>query len=315
MQINIQVLVKGDYIMKQHFEVVVVMAIGPNSKPEYILDTLNSFQYYTTSTHKIILIDNTRKDIGSEIKRALPDIDIIKIDKTSGSMAGLYINLSTAFQHALANYQFEAVLKIDDDALVIGENPEKEAIKLFKENSRIGIAGLHLQGQYPLVFTGDKWDNNYARQTLLAGTATWKFLKRPLVNLTLRKLYFKAFFNGYEMGEYVFGGSYFISKICLEKLNVAGYLPLYRLKNAVLSEDHMFSLLAKAVGLELGDLASGNLPFGLAWKGLPASPEMLLQKNKKIIHSTRKWENMGENDIRSYFKEFRQKNKTLTPSI
>jgi len=298
--------------MKQNFEIVVVMAIGPNSKPEYILDTLQSFQYYTTSTHKIIIIDNTLKNIGLEIKRAIPDIDILKVDKISGSMAGLYINLSTAFQHALANYHFDAVLKIDDDALVIGDNPEKEAIELFKENPQIGIAGLHLRGQYPLVFTGDRWDNNYARQTLLVGTCTWKLLKRPLVNLTLRKLYFKAFYNGYEVGEYVFGGSYFISRNCLTKLNEAGFLPLYRLKNAILSEDHMFSLLAKVVGLELGDLASDSLPFGLAWKGLPASPEMLRQKNKKIIHSTRKWENMNEDDIRAYFQRFRHKSKSST---
>jgi len=301
--------------MKQNFEVVVVMAIGPNSKLEYILDTLTSYQYYTTSTHKVIIIDNTRKNLGSEIKRIIPESDILKIDKVSGSMAGLYINLCTAFQHALANYDFKAVLKIDDDALVIGENPEKEALQLFRVNPRIGIAGLHLRGQYPLDFAGNPWDNNYARQTLLAGTCTWKFIKRPLVNLTLRNLYFKAFYQGYEMGEYVFGGSYFLSKHCLEELNSAGFLPLQRLEGAILSEDHMFGLLAKVAGLELGDLASGNLPFGLAWKGLPASPEMLLQKNKKIIHSTRKWENMGEDEIRAYFKKFRQEVKKPTTIV
>jgi len=301
--------------MKQNFEVVVVMAIGPNSKPDYILDTLNSFQYYTTSKHKVIIIDDSQKDLALEIKRSVPDIDILKTKKSSGSMAGLYINLANAYQYALENYHFDALLKIDDDALVIGENPEKEAIQLFKENPQIGIAGRHVQGLYPQDFAGNKWDNNYPRQTLLIGTSTWKFLKRPLVNYTLRKLYFKAFFNGYEIGEYVFGGSYFISENCLRRLKEAGFLPLLKLRNAILGEDHLFSLTAKVVGLELGDLASGNLPFGVAWKGLPASPEMLQQHNKKIIHSTRMWENMREDEIRSYFKSFRQKNKKGTPLI
>jgi glycosyltransferase involved in cell wall biosynthesis len=295
--------------MKQHFAVVVVMAIGPNSKLEYILDTLTSFQFYTTSTHKVIIIDDSQKDLALEIKSFISDIDIIKTKKNSGNMAGLYINLATAYQHAIQNYHFDALLKIDDDALVINENPEKDAIHLFKANPRIGIAGLHVRGQYPLDFMGTPWDNNYPRKTILVGTCSWKLLKRPLVNLTLRKLFFKAFYNGYEAGEYVFGGSYFVSEHCLIKLNEAGFLPLHSLGKAILGEDHLFSLLAKVVGLELGDLASGNLPFGLAWKGLPASPEMLLQKNKKIIHSTRKWENMNEADVRGYFKKLRQKAK------
>jgi len=294
--------------MKQNFEVVVVMAIGPNSKPDYILDTLNSFQYYTTSKHKVIIIDDSQKDLALEIKHSVPDIDILKTKKSSGSMAGLYINLANAYQYALENYHFDALLKIDDDALVIGENPEKEAIQLFKENPQIGIAGRHVQGQYPLDFAGNKWDNNYPRKTILVGTCSWKLLKRPIANFTLRKLLFKAFYNGYEIGEYVFGGSYFISENCLLRLKEAGFLPLLKLRNAILGEDHLFSLTAKVVGLELGDLASGNLPFGVAWKGLPASPEMLQQHNKKIIHSTRMWENMREDEIRSYFKSFRQKN-------
>ena len=298
--------------MKQHFEVVVVMAIGPNSNPEFILDTINSFLYYTTSTYKVIIVDDSQKDLALKIKRTLPDIDILKTGKPSGSMAGLYINLANAYQHALQNYHFSALLKLDDDALVIGENPEKEAIQLFKENPQIGIAGLHVRGQYPQDFVGNKWDNNYPRTTILVGTSSWKLLKRPLVNLTLRSLVFKAFYNGYEIGEYVFGGSYFISELCLQKLHEAGYLPLYKLRKAILGEDHLFSLTAKVVGLELGDLASGNLPLGVAWKGLPASPEVLRLNQKKIIHSTRRWENMQEDEIRAYFKQFRQKSENLT---
>jgi len=301
--------------MKQHFEIVAVMAIGPNSKLEYILDTLNSFLYYTTSTHKIIILDNTRKNVSSEIKKAIPDIDILTIDKVSGTLAKLYVNLSIAFKYAIDNYTFDALMKIDDDALVIGESPEKEVIQLFKENPKVGIAGMHVYGQYPLDFAGNKWDNNYARTTILVGTCTWKLLKRPFVNLALRKLVLKAFYNGYEIGEYIFGGTYFFSEDFIEKLDKAGYLPLYKIRNAILADDHIFSLLAKVVGLEFGDLATGDLPLGLWWKELPASPEMLLQRKKKIIHSTRKWENMNEDDIRDYFKKLRQKKENLTPII
>jgi len=41
----------------------------------------------------------------------------------------------------------------------------------------------------------------------------------------------------------------------------------------------------------------------------------LLQRKKKIIHSTRKWENMNEDDIRAYFKKLRQKKENLTSLV
>ena len=301
--------------MKQKFELIVVMAIGPNSKLEYILDTLISFQFYTTCTYKIIIIDNSLKDISLEIKAVIPDIDILKINKISGTLGGLYINLALAFKHAIQNYHFDALMKTDDDALFIGESPEKEAIRLFKENPKIGIAGLHVRGLYPLDFAGNAWDNNYPRKTLLVATCSWKILKRPVANFALRQLFLKAFYNGYDIGEYIFGGTYFFSELYLTKLNEAGYLPVYKLKNAILGDDHLFSLMAKVVGMEMGDLASGNLPLGLFWKTLPASPEMLLQKNKKVIHSTRKWENMNEDDVRGYFKKLRQKAEKPTATV
>ncbi|RZK87714.1 MAG: hypothetical protein EOO62_38780 [Hymenobacter sp.] len=67
----------------------------------------------------------------------------------------------------------------------------------------------------------------------------------------------------------------------------------------------------KAAGLQLGDLAIGDLPFGVAWVGLPASPETLELANKKIIHSTRSWQDMKEADIRQYFKDRRTEDASV----
>jgi len=63
--------------------------------------------------------------------------------------------------------------------------------------------------------------------------------------------------------------------------------------------------LAKAVNFDIGEMGSGDLPFGVFWKKLPASPEQLLLRKKKVIHSTRSWENMNEYDIRGYFADVR----------
>ena len=88
-------------------------------------------------------------------------------------------------------------------------------------------------------------------------------------------------------------------------MNDAGLLPDFKLKNSRMEEDHIFILLAKVVNFDIGEMGAGELPFGVYWKKLPASPKQLLAKKKKIIHSTRSWENMNEHDIRGYFSNIR----------
>ena len=97
-----------------------------------------------------------------------------------------------------------------------------------------------------------------------------------------------------------------MSGAMLISLYNAGLLPNYTFQSVNLGEDHLFSLFAKAAGFTLATLSEGNLPFGCAWKGLPTSPQQLIEDDKKIIHSVRYWEGMTESDIRAFFKEQRQ---------
>jgi hypothetical protein len=96
-----------------------------------------------------------------------------------------------------------------------------------------------------------------------------------------------------------------MSEALLKALFNKGLLPHYTLGSLNMGEDHLFGLLAKAAGFHLGNMASGSLPFGCAWKGLPAPPEHLFEQGKKIIHSTRYWQNMNEMQIRAFFREKR----------
>ena len=292
--------------MEKNFDLVIVMPIGPNCNLNYIDDTINSIKYYFSSHYKLIILDDSHKGAGDEINRLHPDAEVLKTKKNLGVNAGLYINLCQAYQHALKQYDFELLLKIDDDALIIGKAPDQEALQFFKEQPKMGMAGLHQTGEKFTNFLGNHVDNSWPRKQLIKDTCTWKLIRRPIANLTLRKLFFKALRKGYEIGENVQGGAYFMSRACLIKLSEAQHLPNNNLKTVNLGEDHLLSLLTKLVGFKLGDLASGNLPLGTTWKGLPASPEVLRTKGKKIIHSTRSWQDLNEEQIRAYFKKFRQ---------
>jgi len=291
--------------MKPRYDVVIVMPIGPNAKLAFIEDTINSFIYYTSCSYKIVIADDSQKGLGLEIKKIFPDIDIQERSRNFGIGAALYINLALAYKYVVETYSFSALFKIDDDTLIIGKDPEAAALKLFREKPEIGMAGHHQSGRYYTDNFGNVIDNYWHRQQLLKNTCSWKLIRRPIANMTLRKLFIKALWNGYEIGENIQGGGYFMSERCLIKLNEAGLLPQHNLKTVKFEEDHIFSLLTKYIGMELRDLHNGDLPFAIKWKGLPASPEVLQDKGKKVIHSVRYWEKMNESDIRAFFKNAR----------
>ena len=287
--------------MKPSVDVVIVVPVGPNSSVAFIEDTILSYHYYTRSSYQIVFADDSQQGIGKELKIVFPDADVVVTKKAMGGWAGLYITLSLAFRHAAEHYTFKAILKLDTDALIIGEAPEKEAVRLFTNKETAGLAG-----QYPTDYHGKPWNLNWPKQRIINSTRTWKFFRRPVANWQLIKLHKQALKNGYKTGESVFGGAYFMSENLVRCLYEKGFLPNSTFQLLNLGEDHLFSLLAKAHGFTLESLSGNNEPFGCAWKGLPVSPEQLISDNKKIIHSTRYWEDKKESDIRKFFKERRR---------
>ncbi|MGI4022392.1 MAG: glycosyltransferase [Janthinobacterium lividum] len=291
--------------MKQQYDLLVVIPVGPNCKTAFVEDTINSIIHYCLCTYKIILIDDSKKESGTVLKNNFPEIDIITNQQQYGLLGGLYITLSHAFTYALDHYQFKVLLRMDTDALITGYNPQQEAIEMFEKNPKIGIAGFVKRGKEPKDFAGNAVENYWPMHQITTYAFTWKFLSKPRANLALRKLVIKALLNGYEMGANVFGGAYIVSELYLQKLREANMLPDYGIRKIYLEEDHIFGLLTKAIDFELGDLETGNLPFGVAWRGLPTSPEELHKRGKKIIHSTKVWKDMSEAEIREFFREKR----------
>ncbi|HYE55800.1 MAG TPA: hypothetical protein VD996_13200 [Chitinophagaceae bacterium] len=283
--------------MKKYYDLIVVMPIGPRSDIDFIKDTIDSLAHYTSCSYKLILADDSQEGTGPAVKELFPAADVLCTVKPMGGWAGLYITLAWAYRHALENYGFRLLLKLDTDALVVGYEPQREAFDLFERDERMGIAG-----QYPFEYSGKAWDIGWPRDRVLNGATTWRYIKRPIANYAMRRLYLQAVQHGYLAGESVFGGAYFMSRSLLSSLYEKQLLPNLVLGRLNMGEDHLFALLARSAGFKLGDLSSGQLPFGCAWKGLPASPEELSARGKKIIHSTRFWENMNEQSIRAYFK-------------
>ncbi len=291
---------KDNKLISNKLDVLIVIPVGPQASISFTIDTINSIYYNIISTFKIIIIDDSQTGIGKQIKNHFPEVDLLVTEKNNGRLCGLYITLCTAFKHAIDNYDFNLLFKVDTDALIINKNPEAEALKLFNSDESIGMAG-----QYLLNYNGTKWDLSWPRDRLYTDMYSWKMVHHLFSNISLKKWYKKALHNGYITGESVFGGAYFFSAKCLKELDKEGLLPFKNFKNLKLEEDHLFSLLVKAIGYKLKDLSNGFLPFACSWRGLPAPPEELYEKGKKIIHSTRFWDTTNEEQIRNFFQQKR----------
>ena len=285
-------------------DIIVVIPVGPGSSTDFVIDTIQSFIDYTHCSYKVILIDDSHEKIGLKIKEFLPEIKVLETKKRMGGWAGLYITLAEGYHYALNHYRFKALLKLDTDALVIGPEPEKEAMELFSKNKSAGIAG-----QYPNDYTGRPWDIAWPRQRIINATCTWKFLRSPLAHWMLRREFHLALQNGYRTGESVFGGAYFMSYLLLKTFARNELLPNHLFRTLNLGEDHLFALLAKACCFQLVSLSRPEQSFACAWKGLPASPHQLHSEGKKIIHSVRSYQSLDETQIRQFFAEKRTQHK------
>ncbi len=294
-------------LMKNRLDLVIVIPVGPTCKVEFILDTIASIEFYVHSDYRIIVSDDSQNaNISVKIKQHYPQVIVNSYDQNHGKGMGLYTTLCSAYRYALDNFDFDVLLRLDTDALIIAHDPELPILKFFKSNPAVGLAGRYVKG----VHSPDDFDNvwhNGGREHIvaIAKMFTRYYLRHPFVNWKIRKLLFQAIHQGYELGELVFGGSYAFSRIALEKLNENGLLPWHAVRAADMEEDHFFTLLVASVGLKFGDLASGTQPFACTWRGLPASPEELHRAKKKIIHSTRFWQNLNEEEIRDYFRSKR----------
>ncbi len=294
--------------MKPLVDLIIVIPVGPACKSEFVIDTIASIEYFVHCRYKIIVSDDSHNSVvHNSIKKHYSDVIILKTRKNYGKGLGLYTTLSNVYRYALEEFNFYALLRLDTDALIVGHEPEVQILEFFKNNPSIGLAGRYVKGLRSPDQFGNVWMNG-GRELIvaIAKIFTRYYARHPVIYWRIRNLLFKAINQGYDLGEFVFGGAYAFSRVGLEKLRDNNLLPMKNVLGADLEEDHFFSMLMVCAGMGLGNLATKDYPFACAWKSLPASPEELLQSDKKIIHSTRLWGEMKEEKIREFFRAKRE---------
>jgi hypothetical protein len=278
---------------------VFVIPVGPACRVEFVGDTIDSIQFFAPRA-RIILVDDTCSAVGAELEQRYR-VSLVKAP-AHGLFGNLYLNLSAGFQEALSR-PFKILVRLDTDALIAGDDFEKKALDRFGAEHDLGSLGSFRIG-YDRIATRDP---SWAKHRILVFLAlrSWR---SPRAAFLIARLLLKSRRHGYQLGESIMGGVAVYRYEAVAAMNDAGLLGRSELSLIGLQEDHVFGLCLLSLGYQLGEFGDryDDLPMGVHWIGLPASPQELMERGKSMIHSTKSFEELDEAAIRSEFRSARQ---------
>jgi hypothetical protein len=300
----------------------VVVPVGPGQREaERVLDLIDSLEAFEAGNYDFILVDDQQGP--SRFLNAIPDalqgryteIKNPRRGKGGGWAAGCAVAVLAGVSELIGrSVRFDFVLKLDTDALVIGPFSQKVA-ECFRQYPHVGMIGsirdpnvLEPEGERmkPLAGAIDK---------LLKQVTVWR--ATPAGGLTVQVAFWghyrtirdtirHAIMNGFRIGEHCYGGGYALSPECVRAFAQAGLLTDPRIwLPTPLVEDVIVSMCTKSVGFHLMDLSDANQPFAVRYRGLPATPEKLVEQAHSVIHSVKDFEDLKEAEIRNYFRQLR----------
>jgi hypothetical protein len=278
----------------------------------------------TSPAGAVTIPDSGRDDVGdtiASVRAYLPGATVVVIDDRAGpepprrlgpgcvvlpplpyprnAFGGLWAKQCYGLRFVLANLRVDYVLRLDSDAVVLGEGLDNVVVERFRADPTCGVLGAYRLGR-----DGGIRDFGPA-QRAIGRESGWAGLRRPASRRALRALLRAAEHNGYVPGEHALGAVVAFRPVMLRRWLESGWLDLDGLARSPLADDWLLSLAARASGYSLGDLAGPGGPVAVEWKGLPASPEALLAEGVLATHSVRSWGGRSEREIRQFFAERR----------
>lgn len=230
--------------------------------------------------------------------------------------------------NAIAN-RFEGafVLKMDSDSLLIGPF-SKRVGEFLTSHAECGVCGT-------LGRTSAREDRTYGREIGITSPLVqmvrslpleqWQYIcslsKQDLLLYarndpslagslracaTIARPVEEAIKHGYQWLEYCQGGGYAISWTLLTAMQQAGYLTESpSLHGLPTGEDVLVSMYCRSLGFQVMDYSDDGQPFACAWRGLPYSTEILIQRQHAIIHSLKGDANASREELQAIFQELR----------
>ena len=297
--------------MRTPIDCLVITPVGPKSTPAYVADTVESFLYFMGSSRSLmLLLDDSH---GKELRRAIrPHAKLRIVDSASlldsnvrhhNTRGLLFVKQMLALERLSADFTWSCLLRLDDDALLLGPAPHLDALEKFEGNPSIGMLGAYER-------RGDGSDKRQALakqgRRLMRQIVSRTGLMNPAMSLYLMRLIVMSKRHGYRLGDMCTGGAFFMSGVASREIQMLWRRDRNGLVNSTLADDLLFALHIAAAGYSFEDFSDRDHIMAINWRGLPMPLEELVSRRKKIVHPVK---DPGDPDheihVRSFFKEIR----------
>ena len=300
-------------------QIVLLMSVGPGAMElARLRDFLPAIFHWEPAVRSVVFIDDALEPRGLAKAFDLPSgvsaHSILHPRRGEGSgvwgglVEGILLGLARIATHEPPG---AAVLKIDTDALVIAPFADK-ASACFQAYSKVGMIGLYDRHCFGAPRSFQPWDRATLNHSLPVGTQRapggGRRLRLQVGNAygTQRRIFSLARANGYRWGEHCLGGAYLLRGQTVRDLHGRGLLQHARFwRDSAIGEDVIVGAYVKAAGWDLRGFAAAREIFGIAYVGLPSSPEELEASGYSIIHSVKNDARQSEDQIRRYFQRRR----------
>lgn len=299
--------------MRKLLSCLAIMPVGPRSNVDFVQDTVDSFFHYFTDPDSLLaVLDDTRDNALVErlayqdsSRVRIIDAQSLLVDETTrhNTRGLLFVKQILALQSLQREFVWTALLRLDDDALVVGSNPHLDAIEAFSKEPTTGMLGAYQR-------RGDGTDKRAALRRQ-GRRLIKRLVSRDIINYpdgvkTLFMLVVRAKMRGYKLGDMCTGGALFISGIAYAKMENLFGEKLLNLRYSDLADDLLLALCLGASGFKFKDFSDAEDIMAINWRGLPMPLEEIKQRGKKIMHPVKDPKNKShEHIVRSYFRDFR----------
>jgi hypothetical protein len=299
----------------------VIIPVGPDKQELVRLqNSVEALEFYEPGRYLVVLVDDVLQPrklvefLPARVRKRAVVIQNPRRGQGNGWAAGLATALSAGIVEALRlERNLDFVLKYDTDALVIA--PFADRLKAAM-GPTAGILGTRRIETNPTELEQNIKPLFLALKKLGKPLTVWRTtpLGRPLLQACIfgraKKRYQiirRAMQAGYLPQHHINGGAFALSPQCLKRLNEERILvdPLLWLETP-LPDDITFSMIVRAIGLDLVDLSRPGQIFAIQWRGLMQSPQRLLDGGYGIIHSVKDRDGLTESETRRFFDDVRR---------
>jgi hypothetical protein len=287
---------------------LVLIPAGPDTVREYLNDTIESVNHHTGVSNCIVAVmDDSRQNEFAYLSGHFTNTVVIEAPNyhegtrsiTRGSLFGKQVYV---LKRLLRQYRFDVLLRMDTDAIMIGDSPAEDVLAFLKQHPDVGMVGAFTR-------RGDGSDKKAAMAFKGLQLTREMELRHGLTNLalvrTLRRLVRRAEAHGYTRGDMCTGGACFISSSAVLAMEKQGLFDLEALSHSKLMDDALMALLCCAAGYRLSDMPEDRDVLAINWRGIPMPLETLVSKNKKIVHPIKDDDPAVEPRVRAFFQSRR----------